>query len=106
MASTSPKGPGLTPAQAAKVWKDLQPEVEAHKPVASRFEAAAKVLKAHMKAEGLSEYRGILRSEGSGGRRLDEDAVKAHLGERLADFMRDTVRVSLQRKPRASRTSS
>jgi hypothetical protein len=90
----------LTPADAAKVWKDLESQIEAFKPVASRFEAAAKVLKKHMDENDLAEYRGIVRTVGSGGMRLDEAAVKAHLGERLADFMRDTVRVSLSRKTR------
>lgn len=100
--ATSTKAPALTPAQAAKVWKDLEPLVEAHKATASRFEAAAKVVKEHMADQQLDEYRGIVRIVSSGGSRLDEAAVKAHLAERLGEFMKATVRVGLQRKQRAS----
>lgn len=96
----------IAPAQAAQLWKELEPAIEAHKPTAARFEAAAKVLKKHMADNELDEYRGILRHVGSGGSRLDEPAVKAHLGERLGEFMRDTLRVSLSRKPRAGRKAT
>lgn len=96
----------LTPAQAAVVWKELEPAIEAHKATASRFEAAAKVLKKHMADNQLDEYRGVVRTVGSGGSRLDEAAVKAHLADRLSEFMRDTVRVSLSRKAKASRRAA
>ena len=96
----------MTPAQAAKVWKELEPAVEEHKAIASRFDAAGKVLKKHMAAKGLDVYLGIERHLGSGGQRLDDAKVKVHLGDRLAEFMYDSVRVSLRRRGRTTRPSS
>jgi hypothetical protein len=88
-------GGAMNPAEAAKEFWATVDAVTEHKPVASRHEAASKVLKAHMVDKGVATYQGIHLVESPGGSRLDQNLVKAKYGDKLKDCMIDTIRRSL-----------
>lgn len=99
---------GMTPDVAAREWWETKDEVDAAGPALKRHEAAARVIKDHMRALGLDTFKGIDRKVGHGGKRLDEKAARAELGDALDPFYRDLDRVSLvgRRRPRFRRRPS
>jgi hypothetical protein len=90
---------------AAEYWATID-DVDAHKPTLRRHESACKTLKAHMVATGKRTYEGITLVEVNGGKRLDQSAAIAELGDRLARFMLDSVRRSLVPGRRPKKYSS
>lgn len=85
----------MKPAEAAAEYWATIDEVEAHKPVARRHDAACKVLKEYMSERGSETFRGIKLTETSGGRRLDQKAALRKFGDKLNDCFVDTVRRAL-----------
>jgi hypothetical protein len=70
----------VTPAQAASVYLEYQPIVDA---ISSELEAAKKVLKAHL-ADKARPYKGIALKVGES-RRFDQALAKELLGPRKVD---------------------
>jgi hypothetical protein len=79
---------------AGEYWATLD-DIEAHKPIARRHDAACKVLKEHMTERGLETFRGIRLAETPGGRRLDQKSALRKFGDKLNDCFIDTVRRQL-----------
>jgi hypothetical protein len=61
----------VTPEQAALEYWQLVEDVDAAKPMLSRFEKACGVLKKHMSERSIATFKGIKLESFSRGRRLD-----------------------------------
>jgi hypothetical protein len=85
----------MKPADAAAEYWATVDQVEAFKATQKRFDNAVEALKEYMVAEGKEMYLGIMLRETPGGRRLDQKAAIAGLGDKLDPFFGDAVRRSL-----------
>lgn len=70
----------MTPEQAALEYWQLVDDVDAAKPMLSRFEKASGVLKKHMSERSLATFKGIKLESFSRGRRLDMDTLTSKVG--------------------------
>ena len=89
---------------AAAEYKRLHPLVEAHAETAKSFDQASRTLKGYMVEEGLEKFSGIAMTETSF-TSWDDGKLRAHLGEKAAEFRKQVPRRSLALLRKATRKS-
>jgi ParB-like chromosome segregation protein Spo0J len=92
----------VTLAEAVRVFKATQPELDAVSEARRANERAREVLKTHMREHRLSEYKGIVMTEQlvSG---WDSDALRAELGDAAEKFRKLAPRCHFRLASRSNR---